>query len=174
MNTLVDIAIEDSRWDALDLQALCDEAARLVLRRLGKDPEDHEISLLACDDARIAELNGQFRAKATATNVLSWPTLDLSAEVDGDTPDHAGAVSELGDIAVAWETCAREAQDLNISMRNHVFHLIVHGILHLLGYDHIRDKDAALMESLEVAILADIGIADPYMLAMVPQPDNGL
>ena len=69
---------------------------------------------------------------------------------------------ELGDIAIAWETCAREAEELDRSVRDHVTHLIVHGVLHLLGYDHMREQDAALMEATEIRILAKMGLANPY------------
>ncbi|MDP2061746.1 MAG: rRNA maturation RNase YbeY [Phaeovulum sp.] len=168
MALLVDIVFEDDRWQALGLQALADAAAGAVLadQRLSGD---FEISLLACDDARIAALNADFRGKATATNVLSWPAEALATEEDGATPfapdaeDPMGA--ELGDIAIAWETCAREAAEQGKEIAAHVSHLLVHGVLHLLGYDHIREKDAALMEACELRILASLGVADPYDIA---------
>jgi probable rRNA maturation factor len=80
-------------------------------------------------------------------------------------PPEPGAAEDpesLGDIAIAWETCAREAVEQDKPMAEHVTHLIVHGVLHLLGYDHIEDEDAALMEGLEVRILASLGVSDPY------------
>ncbi|WP_299691737.1 rRNA maturation RNase YbeY [uncultured Tateyamaria sp.] len=125
-----------------------------------------EVSLLGCDDARIATLNADFRDKPGPTNVLSWPDTDLAAATDGATPaapdpDPDGAVS-LGDIAIAYETCAREALDQGKPFGDHVTHLLVHGTLHLLGYDHIRPGDAALMERTEVKILGNLGVPDPY------------
>lgn len=125
-----------------------------------------EVSLLGCDDARIATLNAEFRDKPTPTNVLSWPEDDLAAVSDGDVPtvprsDPDGTAS-LGDIAIAYDTCAREAVDQGKPFADHVTHLLVHGTLHLLGYDHMRPADAALMEGLEVKILGNLGVPDPY------------
>lgn len=163
----VDVIIEDDRWVALDLEALAGRAAEATLAHLGLDPEAWEISLLGCDDARIAVLNGEFRDKPTPTNVLSWPSEERAAEGDGDVPDppEAGFDPELGDIAIAYETCAREAAEAGKPVVDHVTHLIVHGVLHLLGYDHIRDQDATLMEATEVGILGKLGLDDPYYTA---------
>ena len=164
----VDIILEDPRWGAADLVGLAQNAARATLVHLGLDPGAFEISLLGCDDARIAVLNADFRGKPQPTNVLSWPETDLSTEADGDTPAlpgpavHGAGDAELGDIAIAYETCAREAAEQGKPLGDHVTHLIVHGVLHLLGYDHIRDKDATLMEAIEVAILGKLGVDDPY------------
>ena len=175
MDTPVDILIEDDRWEAVDLDTLAQDAARRVLDRHGMVPGSYEISLLACDDARIAELNAQFREKPTPTNVLSWPSVELAAEEDGGQPYATEADPEMGDIAIAFDTCAREAAEAGRALADHVYHLLVHGILHLLGYDHIRDQDAALMEALEVAILAENGIADPYVFDDTdPMPHDGL
>ncbi|MGY6706535.1 rRNA maturation RNase YbeY [Roseinatronobacter sp.] len=164
---LVDLVIEDDRWTALTLDDLAQKAAHATLKGLKLQTTGFEIALLACDDTRIAALNGQFRGKPLATNVLSWPSWDLSAEQDGGTPDDpeqgdADDPESLGDIAIAYETCTREAQEQGKTFADHVTHLIVHSTLHLLGYDHIRDKDAALMEEIEIRILALLGVADPY------------
>lgn len=161
---LTDTIIEDDRWQGLGFEALAERAAIAVCVHLGLDPEAWEIAVLACDDARIAELNADFRDKPTATNVLSWPSEERGAEVDGASPQspEPGFDPELGDIAIAYDTCAREAEEAGKPMADHVMHLMVHGVLHLLGYDHIRDKDATLMEGLETAILGKMGIADPY------------
>lgn len=161
---LVDIVIEEGRWSEAGLEALAEEAARETLAHLNLKPavgDAFEISLLACNDQRIAELNGDFRAKPQPTNVLSWPSEERSAEVPGGTPD-VPEDPELGDIAIAYETCAREAQEQGKEFSTHVSHLLVHGVLHLLGYDHIDDKDAALMEGLEVEILGKMNISNPY------------
>lgn len=155
----VDLIIEDPRWEALGLDALAERACGAALDHLGV--AGAEISLLACDDARIAGLNAEFREKPAPTNVLSWPSEERGAEEPGGDPLPPEDL-ELGDIAIAWETCAREAGESGKEMPTHVCHLLVHGTLHLLGYDHIDDKDAALMEGLEVEILGKLGIADPY------------
>lgn len=159
----IDTLIEDLRWEPMDLPGLAHRAIEAALNCLGLEGPSWEVVLLACDDARIAELNAEFRDRAVPTNVLSWPSEDRGAkEAGGDprTPD--GAMPELGDIAIAWETCVREAEEAGKPLSNHVTHLIVHGLLHLLGYDHVRDRDAALMERLEVEILGKLGVPDPY------------
>jgi probable rRNA maturation factor len=161
----VEINCADPRWG--DLALIADSAVAAVLRHLNHDPAAFAISLLACDDARMRTLNAQFRGKDRATNVLSWPAEDLSAEADGarPAPPEAGTPAdpaELGDIALAFDTCAREAGEQGKRLSDHAAHLIVHSVLHLLGYDHARPADALLMEEAEIAILADMGIANPY------------
>lgn len=158
---LVDTVIEDPRWEDAGLPALAEAAARAALAHLGIDPEDHEIALLACDDARIAALNGQFRGKPHPTNVLSWPSEDLSPEDEGGAP-LPPEEAELGDIALAWETCAREAAEAGKPLEAHLRHLVVHAVLHLLGHDHETDGDAARMETLEIEILGKMGDPSPY------------
>ncbi|CUH75766.1 Endoribonuclease YbeY [Tritonibacter multivorans] len=163
---ILDIVVEDPRWEDADLESHAEAAIAAALTRLRVEDLDWEVSLLACNDDRIAELNAEFREKDKATNVLSWPAQELAAEEEGGDParpevDFMGDAA-LGDIAIAYETCQREAQEAGKSFSDHVRHLIVHGTLHLLGYDHIRDGDATLMEDLEVEILGKMGIADPY------------
>jgi probable rRNA maturation factor len=164
---LVETIIEDRRWGRFGLEALAERAARAALAGVGLSPDGFEIGLLACDDARIAALNADFRGKPQPTNVLSWPAQDLAPDTPGADPDHPvpGTVDDphsLGDIALAWDTCEREARDQGKPMADHVAHLIVHGTLHLLGHDHLDDRDAARMEALEVRILASLGLSDPY------------
>ena len=166
MVQLVDMSFEDPRWVAFGLEPLAETAARAVLAELGLNPDRFEISLLACDDARISLLNAEFRGKPAPTNVLSWPTAARGAAIDGTVPDLPQPASPmpeaLGDIAIAWETCASEAAGQGKPMAHHVTHLIVHGTLHLIGYDHIRDGDALVMEGLEAKVLASLGVSDPY------------
>ncbi len=161
---IVEVIAEDDRWEAVGLEALAEQAAQAVADHLSLTPPDEtpfEVSLLACDDARIAALNGDFRDKPVPTNVLSWPSEDRAAGQPGAVP-YRPMDPELGDIAIAYETCTREAAAQGKQFPAHVSHLLVHGILHLLGYDHIDDKDAALMEGLEVEILGKMSISDPY------------
>ena len=167
MNDLVDLVIDDENWMSVDLAAIAETAAHLALSAVGMSPAGHEIGMLACSDRRIAELNGTFRSKPTPTNVLSWPATDLSPATLADriaaqpaTPDDWPI--SLGDIAIAYETCKREAEAAGITMQDHATHLIVHACLHLLGYDHETDADAEVMEGIETKALASVGIADPY------------
>ena len=159
----VDCLIEDDRWAAVDLAALAEAASGAALGELGLEPSVWEISLMGCDDARIAALNADFRGKAQPTNVLSWPSEERGSTVAGEMPPPPDpADPELGDIAIAFETCAAEALAAGKPMAEHVTHLIVHATLHLLGFDHDRDADAALMEGLETQILGKMGLDDPY------------
>lgn len=164
---LVETVIEDARWEAFGLAALAERAGRAALTGVGLSVEGFQISLMGCEDARIAGLNADFRGKPQPTNVLSWPSEERGAEFVGEAPEppEPGDPQDpesLGDIAIAWETCAREAEDQGKPMADHVTHLIVHGVLHLLGYDHVEEEDAAVMEALEVRILASLGVSDPY------------
>ena len=124
------------------------------------------IGLLLCGDDRIRQLNSQFRAKDRPTNVLSFPQLD-----DDLFGNDALAATEqpsqnfFGEIAIARETVMAQADELGIEIDDHLAHLFVHGVMHLLGYDHENDRDATEMEALEVAILAVFSIANPYMIA---------
>lgn len=161
---LIDIVFEDPRWEEAGLQHLAQTAAEAVTSHLKLQPTnggEFEIGVLACNDARIAELNGDFRDKQSATNVLSWPSEERAAGDAGGNPAPPQD-PELGDIAIAYETCLREAGEQGKDFPQHVSHLLVHGVLHLLGYDHIDDKDAALMEGLEVEILGKMSISNPY------------
>ena len=167
MVQLVETLIEDARWRALGLEDLAEKAAWAVLSELGLPLEGFEISILACNDGRVAVLNADFRGKPQPTNVLSWPSMERGAKTDGGAPERPqpglpDLPEDLGDIAIAWETCEREADAQGKPMKDHVAHLLVHGVLHLLGYDHIRGLDAALMEASEVRALARLAVPDPY------------
>jgi probable rRNA maturation factor len=111
-----------------------------------------EISILLTNDEEQHELNKQWRGKDSSTNVLSFPQIEPFGPV----------VGILGDITLARETLEREAADQGVSFADHFTHLVVHGFLHILGYDHMTDKEALQMESLETQILASLGVDDPY------------
>ena len=117
------------------------------------------LGLLLADDSHICALNARFRGIERPTNVLSFPEPD-------DVPVNREAVDEgpefVGEIAIAFETTEREAKELGIPFRDHLTHLFVHGVMHLLGYDHETESDAVEMEAMESAILAAFSIADPY------------
>lgn len=146
----------DGAWEALAERAA--DAAMQVEPALAN--LRLEVSLLFTNDAEVHALNREWRGRDKPTNVLSFPMLTreelLALPADGPP-------EMLGDIALAHETCAREAADKGISLEHHAAHLIVHGLLHLAGHDHVQSDDQAeAMEALEVKALAILGIADPY------------
>ena len=153
----VDILIESEAWQMLpeaeDIVrraiALAATSKAVICRRKS------ELAVLLCDDETIASLNARWRGQEKPTNVLSFPAPPLQ----GDMPYEK---VPLGDIAIAYETLAREASEQGKPVSDHLSHLVVHGFLHLLGYDHHRGSEADCMERLERDILAQIGIADPY------------
>lgn len=167
MEPLVETVIEDGRWEELDLPALATRAAEATLAALDIPAEGFTLVVMGCDDARIAELNGAFRQKGKPTNVLSWPSEERASEEPGVAPEppEPGDPDDpepLGDVAIAFETCQREAAEQGKPVTDHVTHLLVHGVLHLLGYDHVEEADGDLMEATETRILAGLGVPDPY------------
>jgi probable rRNA maturation factor len=176
---LVDLVIEEPAWTETlpDIEALANTAARLALEGAGLDPARWTLCVLACDDTRIAALNRDFRGKAAPTNVLSWPAFALAPEHPGAFPAPppqavSGPRQPLGDVAIALQTTRREAEDSAIPLKNHAIHLILHGSLHLLGFDHETDADAETMEGIETRALARIGVDDPYMRSDAGQPHS--
>ncbi len=157
----IDIRIEAPGWQSLpEVEAVVRRAVETVLADY--EPEDRgAVAVLLTGDAEIRHLNRDFRDKDTPTNVLSFPAAGL--------PDER----ILGDIALAYETCAREAREEGKAVTDHLAHLVVHGVLHLLGFDHQAPDEAEEMEAEEVAILARLGIADPYAGAELAQNSHG-
>ena len=136
-----------------DLEPIAETAIREALKQSkAKVAGVAEVSVVLTDDAEQRELNKQWRGIDKSTNVLSFPQLEPFSPVAGI----------VGDITFARETVEREAEEMGISFEAHFTHLVVHGFLHLLGYDHIEDDEAHQMESLETQVLATLGIADPY------------
>jgi probable rRNA maturation factor len=145
---LIDVEIEDAAWsEALpDVEALTAAAAAAALRLAGAAAG---LVVLLTDDAAVQELNARFRGQDKPTNVLSFPA---AANPEG----------HLGDVALAYGVCAREAEVQGKRLPDHLQHLVAHGVLHLLGYDHMTDDEAQEMEGLERVVLAGLGVADPY------------
>lgn len=137
------------------IESALNEAARNIK---GFPKRTCEISLVLTNDNDIKILNREHRGKNKPTNVLSFPQYpDLKSARESDDP-----LLILGDIVVSYQTLRRECKDENKTFPDHFTHLLVHGFLHLLGYDHMNDKDAKTMESLEVKILKKLGVRNPY------------
>ena len=156
---LIDIAIDASSWHTPlidDFKARGPVMLDRIAARLSLDPQ--RVSLLLCDDEDMRAMNHLYRGFDKATNVLSFPA--------GDDWRRAGDISSnevtIGDIAIAAETVMREASKAGIAISDHLLHLFTHGVLHLLGYDHDEDSPAAEMEGLEIDLLAQMKIANPY------------
>lgn len=147
----IDLRIADPRWETLgDLDALAAHVLGLASARM---QAGGEIAVLLTDDAEMHALNRQWRGKDKPTDVLSFPS---------DQPEIPGQPQYLGDVAMGYETAARDAAAMQRPFEGHFSHLLVHGFLHLLGYDHIEAADANVMEPLEAEILAGLGWPDPY------------
>jgi probable rRNA maturation factor len=168
--TMLDIALDadpdwDSRtatgggWAELARSAATSAIAESAFPQLGAGPRTVELGVRLTNDEEVRALNATWRGKDKATNVLSFPMAEAD-ELDDQAAD--GPELMLGDIVLARGVCASEAADKAISIEAHASHLLVHGTLHLLGYDHGDDAAAADMEAREVRALARIGIADPY------------
>lgn len=152
MGLAIDITIEHAAWsDLTGLDALVARAAEAAVAEGGVGVEaGTELSVVFCDDAFIRVLNRDYRTKDKPTNVLSFPS------------DPVARAVTLGDVILAYETCAREAAAENKVFADHVTHLVIHGVLHLLGHDHETEAEADVMEGAEVRALARLGIASPY------------
>lgn len=140
-----------------DSEGVIQRAIAAAAESVDEDVADAEVAVMLTDDAGIRTLNSSWRGIDKPTNVLSFPALQPEAEwKPGDAP------RMLGDIAIAYETVRREADEEQRPFDHHLSHLAVHGFLHLIGYDHENDGDAEEMEALEMQILAHLGIPDPY------------
>lgn len=157
----IELAIDSDGWPAEALlKDFCQETVSATSGFLARTQdqsfpvEGSELSLLFTDDAAVRAVNRQWRDQDKPTNVLSFPVMPLSP---GDTPGPM-----LGDIVFALETISSEAVSLDIPFDDHLTHLLVHGFLHLIGYDHENERDADVMESLETRILSALDLSDPY------------
>lgn len=150
----VETMVEDRRWSEIGIEDIVARSCAATLDLVPPTGGRFEIGVLACGDSRMAELNSEYRDVPSPTNVIAWPTSrgDAAAPIDDC----------LGNLAISWETCAREASESGIPIADHASHLLVHGCLHLLGFGHKNDRDAAEMEEMEVRILASLGIGNPY------------
>jgi len=160
--TEIIVEVADEAWlEAVpDAEELCSRVAAIALGAAASlvdlPAERLEVSLLLTDDRQVQELNRDYRQQDKPTNVLSFAALDADSPIPPDGP------ILLGDVIVARETTEREAAEEGKTLVHHLSHLVVHGVLHLLGYDHMEDDEAEEMESLERSILAGLGVPDPY------------
>ena len=160
----VDVIIEDARWKTLDLTRIANHAFFETLFLLDLHHKTFACCVLACDNKHIKQLNNKFRGKNCPTNVLSFPISLENYEMKSTLkPTEANNPHELGDIAIAFEICKKEATDSQVKFEHHVYHLIIHSVLHLLGFDHDEEKNASKMEKIEVQVLAKLGIDNPYL-----------
>lgn len=177
----IELSVEDQRWDENSIAKIIEESAESVFAELKLKHDDVEIDFLCADDQEIRCLNKTYRGIDKPTNVLSFPAEsydDYEDEHDDDCECSCGHDCHcgecdcsddedcppclLGSVALAYETIEREAAEQDKTFENHLRHLVVHSVLHLLGYDHIEHKDAAKMEELEIRILKKMNISDPY------------
>ena len=154
----VDVVHEAGDWGSRESVV---EAVTQAAEAVGATPELQVDQLEACvalsSDEHVARLNETYRGKSVPTNVLSFPASGTGPEANF-----------LGDVVLAGETVAREAEALGLPFKNHLQHLVVHGLLHLLGFDHENDEDAQAMETIEARILARLGIPNPYDMSAAP------
>ncbi len=162
----LDIAIDaDAEWDSskdwarLARSAAAAAIAESAFPQLAEGERTVELSVRLTSDDEVHSLNAEWRGKDKPTNVLSFP---MAGEEDFDAGNCPGPELLLGDIILARGVCATEAADKGVPLEDHAAHLMVHGTLHLLGYDHMNDDSAADMEGREIRALARLGIADPY------------
>lgn len=152
------IGVEDQRWDEVfpNAERTLTPVVAAALAAGGAPPEPIEMGIVLTDDETVRQLNRDYRGKDRPTNVLSF------ALTEGEDGPAVGGPVMLGDVVLAYETVMREAAEGGKRPQDHACHLVVHGVLHLLGYDHGTDAEAAEMERLEISVLAAFGLADPY------------
>ena len=152
------ISFSDSEWqeELPAAETLILQALEVAIPHIPFDLRGTEVSVYLTDDAEIQELNKDYRGKDKPTNVLSFPQRHLPKGPNGE-------IHPLGDIVMAYETCAKEAENEAIPLKDHFTHLLIHGLLHLLGYDHEEENEAQKMEALEIEILKDLNIPNPYL-----------
>ncbi len=160
--TKIEIAktISDPKWSKIiePIDQEINQLVRLVVENSFEHGGDVEVSLVFVDDVMIQDLNKEYRQKDKPTNVLSFPQWD-----DFDDLDIMPQPILLGDVILARETIRREALAQNKELHHHLLHLIAHGVLHLIGYDHIDEDEAHEMEQIEIAVLSQLNIANPYV-----------
>ena len=169
MSAKINIQFQEKKWSKVDLRKLSKKAFKSTFKILSYPQlfKFLEVSILACNDKKIKEYNKKFRDKDKATNVLSWPRLEINAEIYWKkrffifnlfTRRNFG----YGDIAISYDTCLKKAKELNFTFEDYTIHMLIHSCLHLLGFDHKKKSDFKLMKEVEIKSLRDCGIKNPY------------
>ena len=173
----LELSVDSTEWEAIpDVAGMAERAVLAALAAAGMPRDVATVSLMLTEDGEMRRLNRTFRERDRATNVLSWPAMTLSAPLREkdlrETGLRAAELPEppvfLGDVALGYQTVRSEAHEHAKTIEQHASHLIVHGVLHLLGYDHQIDEDAAFMEEREIDALARLGWPDPYEIEAEP------
>ncbi len=159
----VDLFIKEDRWNLLpeELHPFLTEVCEKILQDHSIKPDQVDLSLTYTNDSDIQTLNAQFRNKDAPTDVLSFQQFDDLKSIQNAIKHHPVS---LGDIVISYETSLKDAETQQKTAKDHVVHLFVHGLLHLLGYDHIQEEEAKIMESYEIKFLASYNISDPYQI----------
>ena len=160
----LEIIIRDKKWkyELPNIESICKISAGVAFEAVKKTEAMYEVALVLCDDDFITALNKRYRNIDSPTNILSFPSNSINPADTGFINEPEMQTLMLGDIAIAREIVVHEARELEISLEDHLRHLIIHGLLHLLGYSHETDHDAIAMESLETSLLGEMGVGDPY------------
>ena len=165
----INVIFRDKRWVKIPLEEIAKGALKLIADKfLGAD-NNLEVSILASDDTEIRALNKNFRGNNTSTNIISWPEHDFQIKQPGHFPEQffkiksdSEGITFLGNLAISFERCSIEAKEKKIDFEDHILHLLIHGCLHLIGFDHQNELDANLMEDIEIRLLSGVGIKNPY------------
>ena len=166
-----DIVVEDKRWKKLPLDEIACVSLSLVEHDMLDSNEDFEISILATNDCGMTQLNEEARGFNESTNILSWPEYNYKRVKPGAFPKriskrthYSEGADFLGNIAISYDRCSIEADQRKIEFKDHIAHLLIHGCLHLIGFEHENELDATLMEHTEKRLLLQLGIKNPYLL----------
>ena len=155
----LDILIVDDRWKCLNLNLMTKSVMEKILILEGLKKNNYDLSILACSNDEIKELNKKYFNKDTSTNILSWPT-----NKSFHFPERNKEIIFLGDIAISFDRCVEDALKFEKTFYNYVMHMLTHSILHLFGFRHDTKKNTSFMEDLEIRILNKLNIDNPYEL----------
>ena len=164
-----DILFNDNRWKKFPFEQIVQTSINLIAEDTLLTNNDCEIAVLASNDVEIINLNKNFRGYSTPTNILSWPEHEYKRMKPGGFPNRiinpfnfSKGADFLGNLAISFDRCSIEATAGSIRFEDHTTHLIIHGFLHLIGFDHDNELDAILMEDTEKKLLSRLGIKNPY------------